>query len=78
MTANELMPGAMYRAKHPQKIQTIFREVLDDRFIIWINSDWTALQYTGPGVAKEIKQQTTTVEKFLQWASHQVTMSEDT
>ena len=67
----------MYSDKQPQKIQTIVRDVLDDRIIVWINTDRTVLQYNGPEVAKDTGNQTISVEKFLTWASHKVTMEED-
>ena len=77
LIADDLIVGAMYRAKKPETIETIFRPLKDDRFIIWLNADRTALQYNGPGVAKEIGHQTITVEKFLDWASHKIDMPEE-
>ena len=76
LTADELELGALYRAKHPHTISGIFRDTLDDRVIVWISNDRTVLQYNGPGVPQG-QNQTITFEKFLQWASHRVTMPKE-
>lgn len=64
----KLQVGRTYRAKKPAMAG--FREV-NDRTITWVGS--CEVQYDGPSVAFGKHYPKVTKEKFLAWASHDVT-----
>lgn len=76
LEVDDLVLGVMYRGKNPRNIATIFRDVYDDRILVWLSPDRTVLQYDGPGVPKGMHTPTVKTEDFLAWVSHAVVLDE--
>ena len=71
LTENDIQVGRTYRGKRPRRglDYRTFTEVVDDRTVLWISPDRTKVQYDNCVVTNY---KTTTMEKFLKWAKHEV------
>jgi len=65
-----LLPGRVYRAKKP-KVCGCLNPVYNDRQIIYLGL--YNVQYDSPSVKDGRRYPTVSREKFLAWASHEVT-----
>ncbi|RSW98803.1 hypothetical protein EGH53_03270 [Klebsiella aerogenes] len=70
LSINELKIGRCYRAKKPRPAGQ-FASYANDRQVMRIGS--TTVQYDGPSVHAGCHYPTISKEKFLAWASHDVT-----
>ncbi|QYM99546.1 hypothetical protein K1T36_21005 [Pseudomonas protegens] len=67
----KLQVGRTYRAKKPAKAGDTWSPSINDRTITWIGS--SEVQYDGPSVAFGKHYPKVSKEKFLAWASRDVT-----
>lgn len=67
-----LQVGRIYRAKKPGKVSGGISGLVNDRYITWISSDGSEVQYDGPVVKIGSRYKKISREKFLAWASHDV------
>ena len=67
MTKEDLKAGRCYRAKKPRNVRGFY----NDRQVKRLTE--TQVQYDGPAVAWGRKYPLVSIEKFLAWASHDVT-----
>ena len=65
----ELLQGRTYRAKKPACVRSC--GMTNDRTVIYIGV--TEVQYDGPAVATGRHYPRVTIEKFIEWAGHDVT-----
>ena len=70
-----LQVGKTYRGKRPRRglDYSTFKEVVDDRKVIWMSEDQQKIQYDSCMVKDGRDYPTTTGEKFLKWAKEEVT-----
>lgn len=69
LTKDDIQIGKLYRGKKPKKIDG---ELWDDRIVLHIGRYTGNVQYDSYAVRDGRKYPTTTMEKFLKWASHEV------
>jgi len=67
----KLQVGRTYRAKKPAKAGDTWTPLINDRTITWVGS--CEVHYDGPSVGFGKHYPKVTKEKFLAWASHDVT-----
>ena len=67
----KLQVGRTYRAKKPAKAGDAWNPSINDRTVRWIGS--YEIQYDGPSVGFGKNYPKVPTEKFLAWASHDVT-----
>jgi hypothetical protein len=72
LTAEQIVVGRTYRAKRPTK-NWISGQIDNDRVVIWMDTERSIAQYDGPTVAIGRHYPKVDMEKFLKWASHEVT-----
>lgn len=70
MTELVIKIGRCYRAKTPRSAGQ-FMPMVNDRQVTWFNG--SHVQYDGPSVHAGRHYPTVTLQKFLDWASHDVT-----
>lgn len=75
MEAKDIKVGQTYRAKKPAPAGSFFNPVFNDRTVVYISPFGDTVQYDGPAVAVGRRLPMTSMEKFLKWASHDVTAS---
>jgi hypothetical protein len=75
LTAADIKAGRLFRGKKPKEV--LFRG-LDDRSVLYVGGTnvEATVQYDSYAVAAGRKYPKTTMEKFLKWASHDVTEEE--
>lgn len=72
LTAKDIKIGQWYRAKRFQR----GLGCNNDRKVLWISPGRDKVQYDGDTVKAGRRYPTVTMEKFLKWASHEVTAAE--
>jgi hypothetical protein len=65
----QLVDRRTYRAKKPGNCNGY----VNDRTIVYINSEWKTLRYDGPGVPNGRHRPKVSFETFEKWASHDIT-----
>jgi hypothetical protein len=71
LTAEKILPGRCYEAKRPAvNVEGFY----NDRYVTWVNSDRTKVQYDSPNVAAGRHNfPTIEMDKFLAWAKREIT-----
>lgn len=71
----QLRVGGVYRAKRPAATGSIFSALVNDRQIMWMNSEM--VQYDSPSVADGRHYPKVKIEAFLKWAKEEITLPKD-
>lgn len=71
LESKDLIVGHVYKGKNPRKTGSFLEPVWNDREVVWIGI--MEVQYDGPTVKTGQKFPRVSIEKFLGWASEDIT-----
>jgi hypothetical protein len=72
LDTDQIIVGRKYRAKRPAR-NWLSGEIENDRIVLWIDSERSTVQYDSHTVGLGRHYPKVTMEKFIKWASHDVT-----
>ena len=68
----EIVVGGVYRGRKPVKLQGAFRDVWNDRTVVWMNEKRSVVEYSFLKPTFGAEQKLCPITKFLEWVGRRL------